>query len=134
MSTQTKVGTGEYTIVESDTFTGSSDYGHSIALDEAANMLYVGGERHIYKLNAGTSTQLPSFIHMLELDGSVDGEYLNGMALDTVNSYGTRTERSLSRCLYDGPDQQITLHTPPGYAGTQDSIVKFSLGPGTSEL
>lgn len=97
MSIQTLVG--EYPIAETASDTGTSDYGQSIALDETTNMLYVGGERHVYKLNAGDSTTLPSFIYTLLLDGSVNGEFLNGIALDTVNGYGTRTEEPPSRCL-----------------------------------
>ena len=92
---QTKVDTGEYTINES-----AGDEGVSLALDATTGMVYVGGIYSLYKLSAGGPTELPTFLHKLDLLPE-DGDTIYGLVLDTANGIGTGKKRgvSLSTCV-----------------------------------
>ena len=76
---------GEYTIPGSDG-TGSL---RSIALDETTNMLYVGGSTKIFKLSAGSSSELPSLLQTLTIEAG-DGNTIYGVILDVANGFGER--------------------------------------------
>jgi hypothetical protein len=107
-------------------------------LDETTNMLYVGGGSNIYKLSAGDATQLPTLLDTLVIDNNVDGSFFYGIALDTANGYGKWKGPSVAGNLilwYPRP-HTFRLETHTGYAGSETSIVMFSLGAdaGKSEV